>query len=323
MAFSPNNALDFLQNAHRRNRLAHAYLFTGPAGAGKRQLASNLSGFVNNLPSGTDPCKHPDVHIIEPESKSRVIKIEQMRELEREMQMRPSSATRKVGIVIDADRMNPSASNSFLKTLEEPPEHSLLLLLSENPSQLLDTILSRCVIIQLEAPARTAPSPSQLRLLTAIGEFIKNGSSGVCEVIGLAREFSVLLAEAKSSISGANEEALKLEQSHYKQTTDSAKWLEEREDYYKALSESRYLQQRFILVDTLLQWWADVLRHQQGGGQLDFDMCADATTTVATRFSTADVLKRLTHIEELRENFNRNVQETLAIEVAFLQAFFH
>lgn len=321
MAFSRTNALEFLRRAHRQNRLSHAYLITGPAGAGKRQLAADLSALVNDLPPGINPLKHPDVHIVEPESKSRVVKIEQIRELEREMQMRSSSAKRKVGIVVDADRMNPNASNSFLKTLEEPPEKSLLLLLSDNPSQLLDTILSRCVNLQLEAPARTGPTKSQLRLIGAIGQFFKTGTAGTGEVIGLAREFSALLAEAKSSIVETNEAALKQEQLLYKQTTDSAKWLEGREDYYKALSESLYLQQRFVLVDTLLQWWADVLRHQQGGSQLDLEACADVTAAVAAKFSTPEVLKRLARIEELRENFNRNVQETLAIEVAFLQAF--
>jgi DNA polymerase-3 subunit delta' len=321
MAFSKTEALDFLTRAHEQQRLAHAYLITGPAGAGKRQLASDLFALVNNLPPGPDPLKHPDVHIVEPESKSRVVKIEQIRELERELQMRPNSARHKAGIVIDADRMNPSASNSFLKTLEEPPAQSLLLLLSENPAQLLDTILSRCVTIQLRAPERTGPTETQRRLLDALAGFFKTGKSGAGEIFSLAREFSSLLAESKSAIVDTNEAALKHEQNLYKQTTESAKWLEDREDYYKALNESRYLQQRFTLVDTLVQWWADALRQQQGGAHPDLPDYTAETAELAARYSTPDILKRITHLDELRENFNRNVLEALAVEVAFLRAF--
>ena len=118
-----------------------------------------------------------------------------------------------------------------------------------------------------------------------------------------------------------NEAALKLEQNLYKQTTESAKWLEDREDYYKALTESRYLQQRFTLVDTLVQWWADALRQQQGGAHPDLPDYTAETAEIAARFSTPDILRRITHLDELRENFNRNVLEALAVEVAFLRAF--
>jgi hypothetical protein len=70
-----------------------------------------------------------------------------------------------------------------------------------------------------------------------------------------------------------------------------------------------------------LQWWGDVLRRQHGSEVLDFPGYAEATGELATRFSTGEVLRRVTALEGLRENFNRNVQEQLAIEVAFLKAF--
>lgn len=321
MAFSKTEALDFLERAHSQQRLAHAYLITGPAGAGKRKLAADLFTLVNNLQAGSDPFKHPDLHLVEPESKSRVIKIEQIRELEHELRLRPTRALRKAGIVVDADRMNPNASNSFLKTLEEPPAQSLLLLLSENPGQLLDTILSRCVNIQLRPPERSGPGEFQRRLLDATAAFFKEGKTGTIETFGLARDFSVLLSTIKSEIAGENDAFLKQEQTLYKQTTESTKWLEDREDYYKALSESRYLQQRVTLVDTLMQWWADALRHQQGGLHPDLPSYANDIAAVADRYSTQDILDRITRLEELRENFDRNVQEALAIEVAFLRVF--
>ena len=109
----------------------------------------------------------------------------------------------------------------------------------------------------------------------------------------------------------------------YKQTTDG-KWLGEREEYFKALAESRYLQSRTVFIETLLQWWGDVLRYQHGateGDALDFPSYADQTFALAERFSTPEVLRRISALEGLRENFGRNVQEQLSIEVAFLGAF--
>jgi len=237
------------------------------------------------------------------------------------LQMRPTNAKRKVGIIVDADRMNPSASNSFLKTLEEPPAQSLLLLLTENPAQLLDTILSRCVCIQIKIQGQTEPTETQSRLLETLSVFFKTGKNNAGEIFNLAREFSALLADEKAAIQETNEALLKKEQTLYKQTTESAKWLEDREDYYKALTESRYLQKRFLLVDTLVQWWADALRHQQGGAYPDLPGYNANTAALATQYTSQEILKRIAYLDELRENFNRNVQEILAVEVTFLQVF--
>ena len=83
----------------------------------------------------------------EPESKSRRIVIEQIRELEHALQMRSTNGRRKVVIISEADRLQPQAANAFLKTLEEPPSNSLLLLLTALPEALPDTIVSRCISI--------------------------------------------------------------------------------------------------------------------------------------------------------------------------------
>src|SRR6185503_3120151 len=91
----------------------------------------------------------------EPESKSRRIVIEQVRELEHALQLRGFEGRRKVAIVSEADRLQPQAANAFLKTLEEPPNNSLLLLVSSIPEALPDTILSRCIALPL-APEEKA-----------------------------------------------------------------------------------------------------------------------------------------------------------------------
>lgn len=325
MAFFQTVALEFLRRAHSQERLAHAYLITGPAGSGKRALAIQLAALVAKADSryknAEDILRHPDVHVAEPESKSRRIVIEQVRALERELQMRSTLGGRKVGIIFDADRLQVQASNAFLKTLEEPPSNSLLILVTANPELLLDTIISRCIPVQLTPTERIPPTPLQTRLLEFLRTFFRTEKPGIPEVFGLIRQFTQLLQEAKQHIQDENEDEQKKEETLYKNTTDGGKWIEGREDYYKALTEARYVRERFALADTLLQWWADVALQQSGSSHLDYPDFADDTARIARQFSPSQVLQRLSHIEDLRENFNRNVQEILAIESAFLKAF--
>src|SRR5437899_10786478 len=152
MAFSRTTALEYLHRAHEQKRLAHAYLISGPPGSGKQQLAADLASLVNGTPAGdVFSAKAREIFVARPESKSRRIVIEQIRDLEHALQMRATNARRKVAIVSDADRLQPQAANAFLKTLEEPPKDSLLLLLSALPEALPETVLSRCSATPLAA----------------------------------------------------------------------------------------------------------------------------------------------------------------------------
>ena len=98
-------------------------------------------------------------------------------------------------------------------------------------------------------------------------------------------------------------------------------WLDAREDYYKALTESLYLQRRARLIETLFTWWSDVLRAVSGVEQRELPAAQKETAAVATRLNTTNVLRRLRRVEELRDHLGRNIQESLAIEVAFLTIF--
>ena len=150
MAFTRTGAFEYLSRAYENGRLAHAYLISGPPGSGKRGLASDLSNLVTGATAAdVFASQPPGVYLAEPESKSRRIVIDQVRALEHALQMRASGGRRKVAIVAEADRLQPQAANAFLKTLEEPPNDSLLLLLSSMPEVLPDTILSRCIAVPL------------------------------------------------------------------------------------------------------------------------------------------------------------------------------
>jgi DNA polymerase-3 subunit delta' len=234
--------------------------------------------------------------------------------------MRASNGRRKVAIIPDADRLQTEAANAFLKTLEEPPKDSLLLLLSALPEALPETILSRCIAIPLEPNGQSRRRNEEENLVKLLQLVSREKSWTVQFAYGLAQEFQRVLRALREEVKRETDEALKQEQMRYKDATDGV-WLEEREQYYKALAESLYLQRRADLVETLFAWWTDVLRENKGVAQRNLPRAREETAALATRFGSAEILKRIRSLEELRDHLGRNVHEALAIEVAFLIIF--
>jgi DNA polymerase-3 subunit delta' len=321
MAFARTTALEFLRRAYEQNRLAHAYLITGAPGSGKEVLAAELTSLVNGTPAkDVFSQKAREVFIARPESKSRRISIKQIRELEHALQMRAANSHRKVAIISDADRLGGEAANAFLKTLEEPPKDSLLLLLSALPEALPETILSRCIAIPL-APDGEAPSKKEeQKLVKLLQQASRHTTWSIQFAYRLAQEFQQLLRAIREEVKSETDDALKREQTRYKDATDGA-WLEEREDYYKALTESLYLQRRAALVEILFAWWTDVLRATNAVAQRELPAATQETAALARRFDNGKILKRIRLLEEFRDHLGRNIHESLAIEVAFLAIF--
>lgn len=150
-----------LTNSISRNRFAHAYLFKGDKGTGKKAIAFHYTKvFFCKERNGVDPCgvcsdckridsgNHPDVHVISPDGLS--IKIDQIRQLQKEFAYLGVESKKKVYLLEHAERMTIQAANSLLKFLEEPNESTLAILLTEQPQNLLDTIISRCQVISFQ-----------------------------------------------------------------------------------------------------------------------------------------------------------------------------
>jgi DNA polymerase-3 subunit delta' len=264
--------------------------------------------------------KAREIFVARPESKSRRIVTAQIRELEHALQMRAANGRRKVAIIPDADRLQTEAANAFLKTLEEPPKDSLLLLLSALPEALPETVLSRCIAIPLASDGEGRSKKEEEKLVKFLQQASRQTNWNVQSAYRLAQEFQQLLREIREEVKQETEAALKQEQTRYKDSTDGA-WLEEREDYYKALTESLYLQRRAALVETLFAWWTDVLRASNDVAQRGILSAKQETATLADRFSTAEILRRIRSLEELRDHLGRNIHEGLAIEVALLGIF--
>jgi len=129
-----------------------------------------------------------------------------------------------------------------------------------------------------------------------------------------------LLRAVREEVKHETDGALKQEQTRYKDATDGA-WLEEREDYYKALTESLYLQRRAALIEILFAWWTDVLRANNAVTQRDLPAVKQETAALAGRFGNPEIFKRIRLLEELRDHLGRNIHESVAIEVAFLAIF--
>ncbi len=321
MAFSRTTALEYLRRAHEQNRLGHAYLITGAPGSGKQLLAADLASLVNGTPANAVfTAKAQEIFVARPESRSRRIVIAQIRELEHALQMRAANGRRKVAIIPDADRLQTEAANAFLKTLEEPPKDSLLLLLSALPEALPETILSRCITIPLAPNGQRQSKDEEEKLVKLLQQASGQKSWTIQFAYRLAQEFQRLLREVREEVKRETDNALKKEETRYKDATDGA-WLEEREEYYKALTESLYLQRRAGMVEILFTWWTDVLRTSNDVVQRDLAHAKKETAALATRFSSAEILKRIRCLEQLRDHLGRNIHEALAIEVAFLTIF--
>jgi DNA polymerase-3 subunit delta' len=321
MAFTRKAAIGLLRRAHDQKRLGHAYLISGPAGSGKREVAAELASTVNGTNANDIfSSKAREIFVAEPESKSRRILIEQIRELEHGLQMRGAEGRKKVAIIVEADRLQPQAANAFLKTLEEPPSNSLLLLLSTLPEALPDTIVSRCISIPLAANGEEEEMPGRAELVELLREATRQKSWSVQQAYRIAQGMQSLLGEIREQIKAHTAEALKSEEIRYRNSTDGA-WLDDREDYYKAVAESRYIQRRAALIEVLLEFWSDVLRACSKVARRDLPAAKKETAVLADRFSIPEVLRRIQRLEELRDHLGRNIQEALAFEVAFLQVF--
>ena len=210
MAFARTTALEFLRRAYEQNRLAHAYLITGAPGSGKEVLAAELASLVNGTPTkDVFSAKAREIFIARPESKSRRIVTAQIRALEHALQMRAANGRRKVAIIPDADRLQTEAANAFLKTLEEPPKDSLLLLLSALPEALPETILSRCIAIPLASDGETQSKKEEEKLVKLLQQASRHTTWSVQFAYRLAQEFQQLLRAIREEVKQETDERVK------------------------------------------------------------------------------------------------------------------
>ena len=335
MAYTADKAFELISSAHKRGRLAHAFLISGANGSGKENLAARLIQLVNGgaEAGGFDLFGEPVVietppldalesgwvRIIRPRMKSRRIGVDELRDLEHTLHLAAPGGACKVGVITEADRMSDQSANAFLKTLEEPPQNTLLLLLTANPQRLLPTILSRCVRLPLLG-GQALLADGGAELVTALNGAASRGFGTPVAALHLKAAFASFLSEIRGEAEAAAKAAEKEEVAAYRDTTDG-KWLKEREDFHKASAEAEYLDARNRLFDVLMAWMADLLRMKVKSGGLDFPESAPTLMRIAESETETKLLKRMEALDSLRRTLETNAFEPLAIEVGFLKAF--
>jgi DNA polymerase-3 subunit delta' len=160
-------AVDMLRAHIVQGELRHAYLFTGPDSIGKRTLAMQFAQAINcgsYLEKGemcgkcracqyTAPLTYPDLHWVASEREGDVLKVEQVRQLQRQLALTPYEGHYRVAVLPRFHEASESAANALLKTLEEPPSQVMLLLTAHSRESLLPTIVSRCEVLDLRPVA--------------------------------------------------------------------------------------------------------------------------------------------------------------------------
>ncbi len=325
-----------LQRSLERDRLAHAYLFIGHSLDELEAVARTLAKALNCLnpprraPSGIglescdacDSCRridasnHPDVLWVRPESKSRVITIEQMRDLMQTVNLKPGLAEFKVAVIVAADRLNVQAANAFLKTLEEPPSRSILILLTVEPQRLLETILSRCLRLTFAGEGAHF-TPDQTAWLAG---FSAAAAEGARNLLGRYRLLGLLLKKL-GDLRAEIEKNLTARSPLERYENLDPKMRDKLEEELSAAIEAEYRRQRTDMVGALHWWLRDVWLHtvEAGGLTPSFPDLGDATRAVAQRLAPADALGNLENVDRLQRQLHSNVQEALALEVGLLK----
>lgn len=190
-------AVEILRKDLDQDRVAHAYLFTGPQGVGKGMAARAMAQAL--LCQTGDSChrcagchlfginEHPDFFWLEPAGAS--LKIEQIRRLNKEVSTRPYMAARRVIVINQAETMTAEAANSLLKTLEEPPAYVVFFLIASNLEKMLPTVLSRCRLVRF---APLSPRQVEEYLYSRLGYNVEKArlAAAICEGrLGLAVEW--------------------------------------------------------------------------------------------------------------------------------------
>jgi len=311
-----SQAIRILQKEIATSSVSGAYLFTGPSGVGKGLTALTFAKTLNCKREGIDSCdrcsscrkidhyNHPDVRMITPEKDS--IKIEQIRNLKREISYKIYEGKKKVWIIEEADKFSLEAGNSLLKILEEPPAQTVLILISQTQEKLLPTILSRCEIIRFfplslkeieEIITEQVPRNSQeIHLLARLAR----GKAG--EALRLIKEKDAL--KNRDEVLNALEKEMSIEEV-FKLTT---KW---------ANYERKELER---ILDIILFWFRDILILKQGeeGRLINYDKIKGLKKQ-KKKYSLKEIRQIMETIEKTRYYLKNNVSQKLVLEALWLK----
>jgi DNA polymerase-3 subunit delta' len=313
-------AVNLLSEHVASGRERHAYLITGPSGVGRRTLALRFTQSLNcpKLLSAGQPCQtcktckhieqmsHPDLVMVMAAHEGEVLKIDQIRALQHTLSLAPYESRYRVALLLRFEEAHISAANSMLKTLEEPPEHVVVILTANSAENLLPTIVSRCEIIRL----RTLSTDETARGLQALK--------------GIPQEVSERLAHISDGRPGY---AIRLFEQP-KLLAQRQSCIEEMLNILRAPRRERFAFARVLvddkdkLRDALQVWltlWRDVLICTGGLNRSITNM--DYSRQIENLVAVTDLEKakfQVNAIERTIEHLDRNVNARQAIEVLLM-----
>lgn len=318
MSFTLPQALELLKGAHRNGRMPHALLVTGSVEAGAHRLALGLAEYLNGAAAESlDSLHHPMCRLIRPGSKVRTITIDAVRSVEPFLTLRAEAHETKLVIIQDADRLSDDSANAFLKTLEEPPPQTLIILITELPSRLLPTILSRCIRIDM---ADTDPavrlSEAQQRFLPMVSDALQHLGSDMA-ALALRADFQTLLSQFRAEITTRINAHLKAEAKAISEGTGVNDWEVRQKDTTAAAIETECLGVRLQMLELLFLCLGQatlIASHAP-----DVHPITPELAEVAERFSVADLMQRMKAVEKLRKDLNFNVHPELILDARFTE----
>jgi DNA polymerase-3 subunit delta' len=310
-----NRIVEVLRRSLQSGKTAHSYLFEGVSGSGRKKTALALIQALFCLSLPDDACgvcpscrkidsgNHPDIHLIGPLPDKRDISIEQLRELQRDLSLRPYEAPRKACIIDPAERMSVNAANSLLKTLEEPPGNALIILVTENAGMLLSTVRSRCQLI------RFAPlSPEYVQSLLERSGMASDTAALVAPMSGgslqkaLDLDNEALVARREAVLSRVSQLTI----NRIGTVFDAAEELSGNRDT------------TLELLDMLLSFYRDAVHLGAGNTEIVNRSARSAIESIASRRSFPRNLELLERISETRRAVQRNANPKLALDHLFM-----
>lgn len=307
-----------LHNSMKNGRVAHAYLFAGGQGVGKKKLAIQFAKSLFCVEQQGDACgkchhclriesgNHPDLHVISPEGAS--IKIDQIRELQKEFSFKAVETSRNVYIIEHVEKMTVQAANSLLKFLEEPTYQVTAILLTEHLHQILPTILSRCQVIHFDELS----FEKRVEVLKSEG-FYEPLLRNICQItadLDQAREWcqSDWFAQYRSLVLQLTEDIL--DKGSYALVT-----IQE-----KVLKNDQGNQGLPYILDLLVYWYRDLLLFQINRTHelVNIDQL-DAIQRQALRCSRTWILQGIEVVMETKNRLSRHANPQLSLERMVIQ----
>lgn len=349
---------DFLRSVVVQGKIGQAYLFTGPAGSNKTLAAYALAQAViceQGACSECDACKrvmrhnHPDVHYFEPEGAAGYL-VSQIREIINDVDMAPIQASKKVYIIDRVDLLGMQAANAFLKTLEEPPENVVLILLGRTQAGVLPTIVSRCQVVPFRHIPHTEavgivcqntgaqPMQAAVAIQACSGsisraiDFVRSSERfafrlrvlQILEQLELADDLDVLeyatelLDRAKAPLDEVRKTQEEELAAHAEFMAQAAiKKIEERNT--RALS-AKTLEMLHQTTAIMRSWLRDVLMACSARPELIINEdVRPAIEHTAAQTSASALVRALSHIDKTDEAFRYNVSPETSIDVLLYQ----